>query len=336
MFLSNGCGGIICDERQITFIIAGQLACTGQVDQLVFNALDGSEDVVIENNKIYYMDLLPEVCNLEAITSGNVGSVRFSIGGSLNAHHTENVVPYCYKGDTNPTNLQPGQYSIQAKAYQQDNANGQMCHELQLNIRIEEEAPIAEGGEIEKGNCNQGNGNFILKNDDAPEADGADLEIVWIKADNSGDCDAAEAELDLVNVGEIYDAFITAGGFGSLNPGIGNTSWQFLPDDGDGNDLRYKITGGLFGNDCYMRIARIRGAQEFTGFSNPILVTPSDCPNCNEPIDGGLIVGDDSDPSSGFVVIENDRAPANNGNGVDTPETISSNLPEQRGKPYLN
>jgi hypothetical protein len=314
----NHANGIVCDEKTITFSIGGQLACNGEVEKLMFHALDGGEDVEIANGKVYYLDQLPSQFNIEAIPNGDIESVRFSIGGSMNDHHTENWPPYRYKGDNSPTNIQPGQYNIQAKAYMENYANGQLCDEMQLSFIIEAESPTVSGGSIAPANCD--NGTLTLGNEDSPEANDGNIEVVWIKA-GAGNCENAAEELEEVNIGELYDNFITAGGFGSLNPGIGNTSWEFLPDDGDNDPMELRIEG-VQGSNCYMRLARIEGTQEFTGHTESLKITASDCPNCNDPIDGGLITGDDQDPSSGFVVIENDRAPANPGNGIDTPETI--------------
>ena len=319
LFSANHAGGETCDEKSVTFTVTDNY-CTGQIRKFRFKALDGTPSMDIVDGQTYTRDELPSNFKIQANVAGEAESVKFTLTGNGQHTHLDNVAPYRLNGDASLQEWAPGEYIINAKAYSHDNAHGDFCDEKEVRFIIEEPVVVeVQGGAIATGTCH--NGVLTLKNVNAPVSDGNTLEIVWIKSDNNGNCNAGLEELAQVDIGAAYDAFITAGGFGSINPGVGNSSWKFLPDDGDGDDLKLVIEN-VQGTSCYIRLARAEGTQEFTGQTEPLFIQGGDCPSCDDPIDGGLIVIDDEDPSSGFVVIENDRAPQNPGNGIDTPETI--------------
>ena len=50
---------------------------TGEITEFLFHDLVGSNTLTIENGGIYTLSELPSAFNIEALTSGNVGSVKF-------------------------------------------------------------------------------------------------------------------------------------------------------------------------------------------------------------------------------------------------------------------
>ena len=162
---------------------------------------------------------------------------------------------------------------------------------------------IFNGGLIELGDCVAG--NTMISSINAPDYNGAALEVVWIKTTNAADCASSIFELGPFNVGSLYDAFLAAGGFGVADPQIGTSSWMFVTDN-DGDDLKLTIEG-VTGNACYMRCARVEGCERFFGEAGPVLVSEDDCVNCEDYFDGGVTSA--SSCNNGTVTISSDSAP---------------------------
>ena len=140
------------------------------------------------------------------------------------------------------------------------------------------------GGSIWADDC-------TLKNTAPADFNGQSLEYVWIKSSaQGGDCETAISELNSLNVGALYDAFLDNGGFsGSASPVIGSTSWSFVTD-GDGDDLSLEISEAAVPT-CYSRCARVVGCTRFYGE----VATTADETTCQqdicptEPFSGGSI-----------------------------------------------
>ena len=118
-YSENNLNGEMCDEKTITFTISGALTCNGIIEDVVFNALSGGQDVVIENGQTYDINSLPHPFNIEAITSGDAESIRFSFSGAENGQHTENWSPYRYKGDNTVNHFSTGTYHLNVKCFSQ-------------------------------------------------------------------------------------------------------------------------------------------------------------------------------------------------------------------------
>ena len=98
--------------------------------------------------------------------------------------------------------------------------------------------------------------------------------MVWIKSPSVNNCNSAFSELAAFNVGQIWDDFITAGGFGVADPSIGTTSWMFT-NDGNANDLSLNVH--VEGSFCYTRCVRRDGCLTFDGESNIVSIIAEDC-----------------------------------------------------------
>jgi len=94
---------------------------------------------------------------------------------------------------------------------------------------------------------------------------GQPIQYIWISSSaNNGNCEMSIPELLPLNVGELYDDFVAAGGFdGGASPVIGTTSWSFVTDD-DGDDLSLSLTEVEVAT-CYSRCARVVGCTNFYG-----------------------------------------------------------------------
>lgn len=112
---------------------------------------------------------------------------------------------------------------------------------------------------------------FVIQNNIAPDGGSGDLEVVWIKSESTEDCGAAFGELAPLNVGAIYNEFMTNGG----SPQIGNTSWEFVLDN-DGDDLSLSLDN-LDASACFVRCARRSGCVSFAGESNIVSVLVENC-----------------------------------------------------------
>ncbi len=104
-----------------------------------------------------------------------------------------------------------------------------------------------------------------LQNVEGAEYLGQPIQYIWIASSaNNGNCELAMPELLPLNVGELYDDFVAAGGFNSgVSPVIGSTSWSFVTD-GDADDLTL-LLAEVDVATCYSRCARVVGCTNFYG-----------------------------------------------------------------------
>lgn len=114
----------------------------GHVDDIVLNDLNGGADVVLQDGGVYNVSSLPSSFNLEALVSGGIESVRFTISGDYTGTNIENTYPYEHPASSGGAwNIGPGTYTINIKAYTADNAQGVLCYETTLTITIVDTPP---------------------------------------------------------------------------------------------------------------------------------------------------------------------------------------------------
>ncbi len=104
-----------------------------------------------------------------------------------------------------------------------------------------------------------------LRNVEPAEFLGRPIEYVWIRSTaEGGNCEMSIPELLSLNVGDAYDSFLAAGGFGSgASPVIGSTSWSFVTDNNT-DDLSFEVLEEDVAT-CYSRCARVVGCTSFYG-----------------------------------------------------------------------
>lgn len=319
LYSENHLNGEVCDERTFSFHVQGQ-PCTGQITSFKLNDLTGGPDIVINEGDMLMVDQLPTSFNFEAMTSGTVESVKFTLSGDQTDMHTENWVPYRYKGDNNPSNFGPGTYTFNIKAYSENHRQGELCDEVTITFHISDEICVntVSGGTIglgaggffaEEDICNECAVPVIQSNSEPTGGEGA-LETVWIKRSDSNaleDCINNFSELQPFNVGQIYDDFVSNGGFGVLSPQIASTSWEFVTDN-DADQLTLTLDC-LEASACFVRCARREGCVPFSGESNFVRI------EVNADIEGGTIaVTPANNPASapflgGEVICASDPVP---------------------------
>ena len=107
------------------------------VDELIFyNVQDSSTFDTIQNGEVFIHSNMPDWYNVEALTSGSTESVLFIVTGDEEDDRIENAVPYRWDGDESDLDLPPGTYSVWARPYLQNWANGNTCVDKAVTFHI--------------------------------------------------------------------------------------------------------------------------------------------------------------------------------------------------------
>ena len=147
-YSKNNKGGKKCDTDVITIHIKDE--CDAAITGLKFNSLSGGSDVALSDGD-YNLSDLPASFNIEAMTSGDVGSVRFMLSGDDNATHTENFDPYRFIGDDNPYDLGVGHYTLKVEVFSESHAQGEVCDMVEVSFNINDDCEDAD----EDGTCDE-------------------------------------------------------------------------------------------------------------------------------------------------------------------------------------
>ncbi|MEQ1675371.1 MAG: SdrD B-like domain-containing protein [Chitinophagaceae bacterium] len=126
-------------------------SCSGRVTSVYFNKLDGGTDLPITNGATFTPNQLASLYNLEASTTGTVGSVKFTVTGPTPSSNTENTAPYnspgtgagAWTGDN-------GNYSVNLKTYSGAGGTGAICHDTTITFILANDC-----------NCTAGTGNLL-------------------------------------------------------------------------------------------------------------------------------------------------------------------------------
>ncbi len=124
----SGSGGWIKTDQWC--VTTTQPPCTGKVTGLYFNKLDGGTDLPITNGAIFTVAQLGSLYNLEASTTGTIGSVKFTITGPTATSNIENTIPYNSPATgAGAWTGAVGTYTVNAKTYNSANGAGALCHD---------------------------------------------------------------------------------------------------------------------------------------------------------------------------------------------------------------
>jgi protocatechuate 3,4-dioxygenase beta subunit len=111
--------------------------CSGRVTGLYFNELNGGADLPITNGSTFTVTQLASLYNLEAGTSGTVGSVKFTITGPTSTSNIENTIPY-----NSPTTGggawtgAVGTYAVNMKTFSGSGATSTQCHDTTITFNL--------------------------------------------------------------------------------------------------------------------------------------------------------------------------------------------------------
>ena len=111
--------------------------CTGKTTGLYFNELSGGNDLPITNGSTFTVAQLGSLYNLEASTTGSVGSIKFTITGPSATSNIENTAPYNNPGTGNGAwTGTVGTYNVNLKTYSQSGAAGTLCHDTTITFNL--------------------------------------------------------------------------------------------------------------------------------------------------------------------------------------------------------
>ena len=135
--------------------------CTGQITSVFFKHLSGGANIPIVDGGDYNLSSFNDLYDLEATTSGSVGSVKFTVGptGQTGTSNTENSSPYNANWDPQAI----GSYTVTVKIYAGANLTGEICDEFTVVFNVVSLGSIGD--------------------------------YVWLDADGDGQQDASEFQL---------------------------------------------------------------------------------------------------------------------------------------------
>jgi len=111
--------------------------CNGRVNSLYFNELNGGTDLPITNGASFNVAQLGSLYNLEAGTSGTIGSVKYTISGPTPTSNIENTTPYNSPGTGSVAwTGAVGTYTVNLKTYSAANATGNLCHDTTITFNV--------------------------------------------------------------------------------------------------------------------------------------------------------------------------------------------------------
>lgn len=111
--------------------------CNAKVTSLYFNKLDGGTDIPITNGSSFTSAQLGSLYNMEAGTTGTVGSVKFTISGPTATSNIENTAPYNSPGTgSGAWTGAAGSYSVNLKTYSAADGTGTLCHDTTIAFTL--------------------------------------------------------------------------------------------------------------------------------------------------------------------------------------------------------
>lgn len=164
--------------------------CTATITGLQFKDPTGVNTTVtpIVNGGTYSIAALTSPFNVEALLTGNMESVRFTLTGSASSTNVENTYTWDYAGTGSTWPNGAGTFNMLIEAFSQDNALGSMCASQSFTFTLVDCNNVTSGGTI-------GNNETIcgLSFDPAnivsltsPSGGTGTLEYVWLVSTDGG------------------------------------------------------------------------------------------------------------------------------------------------------
>ena len=111
--------------------------CTGRVTGLYFNELNGGADLPITNGATFTINQLGSLYNLEAATTGAIGSIKYTITGPTASSNIENTAPYNSPATGGGAwTGAAGTYTVNLKTYAGSGATGNLCHDTTITFIV--------------------------------------------------------------------------------------------------------------------------------------------------------------------------------------------------------
>lgn len=130
----------------VTGSACGTSPCTGRVTRLYFNELNGGADLQITNGSSFTVAQLGSLYNLEAGTTGAIGSIKYTITGPTPTSNIENTAPYNSPGTgSGAWTGTLGTYTVNLKTYSATGATGNLCHDTTISFTLTN-TPCTLGG----------------------------------------------------------------------------------------------------------------------------------------------------------------------------------------------
>ncbi|MFZ1307033.1 MAG: SdrD B-like domain-containing protein, partial [Ferruginibacter sp.] len=161
--------------------VCGTPVCSGRVTSLYFNELNNGPDLPITNGATFTIAQLGSLYNLEAGTSGTIGSIKYTITGPTPTSNIENATPYNSPGTgSGAWTGAVGTYTVNLKTYSAADATGTLCHDTTITFNLTSNS-VSLGNQV-----------FIDRNDNGiyetvNGETGYDGAIVKVYADNNDD-----------------------------------------------------------------------------------------------------------------------------------------------------
>lgn len=139
----------------------GCVRCNASVTGLYFNRLDGGADLPITNGSTFTVAQLSSLYNLEASTSGTVGSVKYTITGPTPTTNIENTAPYNSPGTgSGAWTGVVGTYNVNLKTYSSAHATGTLCHETTITFNLIDNTCSCPGNIVQNPSFENGTTNW--------------------------------------------------------------------------------------------------------------------------------------------------------------------------------
>jgi hypothetical protein len=218
----------------LNLTINSSLCCSAVFNGLIFKDPTGANisTTAIVNGGTYSIGALTSPFNIEALFTGNMESVRFTLSGSASSSNVENVYTWDYGGTGSTWQHGAGTFTLLVEAFQLDSAMGTMCTSATVHFTLVGCDNLTSGGSI--GNNESGCGAFNpsnIVNLTSPSGGSGTIEYIWLQSFDGG-------SNHTVIVGATNDSY---------DPGvITQTTW-------------------------YRRCARRAGCSDFAGESNWVM-----------------------------------------------------------------
>lgn len=109
----------------------------GRVTSLYFNELNGGPDLPITNGSAFTLAQLGSLYNMEAGTSGTIGSIKYTISGPSPTSNIENSTPYNSPSTgSGAWTGAVGNYSVNLKTYSSADGTGILCHDTTITFTL--------------------------------------------------------------------------------------------------------------------------------------------------------------------------------------------------------